>query len=164
MSEKSTGQEAPEPVGAEGDGGTAVDATAAQPSAAPAGQPAPPAYGPPPPGWRPPRKKLTEQSFTWKGLLVAAIVGLVVGGGLASGIGAIVHDHDDHVYKVKIVPGGFRHGGGFGGGLGDRGGWGRGDRGGFPGWGGQGQPGPGQQPAQPPQGAPSASPSQAPSS
>lgn len=162
MSEKSTEQEAPEPVGAESAGDTAVDATA-EPAAS-AGQPAAPAYGPPPPGWRPPRKKLTEQSFTWKGLLVAAVVGLVVGGGLASGIGAIVHDHDDHVYKIKIGPGGFRHGGGFG----DRGGWGGGDRGGFPGWGGQGQPGPGQQPAQPPQGGPSApssaSPSQAPSS
>lgn len=141
MSEKSTEPEAPEP------GDTAVD------EAAVAEQPAAPAYGPPPPGWRPPRKKLTEQSFTWKGLLVAAVVGFVVGGGIVSGVAAIV-DHHDHEYTIKIKPGhgyGKRFGGGQGFGGGQR----------LPG---QRQQMPGQQPSQQPgqqqPGAPGATPSQ----
>ncbi|OIJ27075.1 hypothetical protein [Nocardioides luteus] len=93
MSEKSTGDEAPEPVQP-----TAEQPAAEQPAEQPAAQPAPVAYAPPafgPPTAAPvapkaPRKKLSERIFGWKSVAVAAAAGLVLGGGVATGVAAVV--------------------------------------------------------------------------
>jgi hypothetical protein len=109
MSEKSTGDEAPEPVQ------PTAEQPAEQPVAQPAAQPAPVAYAPPaygPPTAAPvapaPRKKLSERVFGWKSVAVAAAAGLILGGGVATGVVAAVVDGGDD----QGQPGLGRRGGG----------------------------------------------------
>jgi hypothetical protein len=88
MSDKSTDDEAPEPV----------QPAAEQPEAVAY---APPTYGPPPAAAAvapaaTPKKKLSERVFGWKSVAAAAAVGLVLGGGVAAGVAAVVDGGSDH--------------------------------------------------------------------
>ncbi|MBG6098547.1 hypothetical protein [Nocardioides luteus] len=102
MSDKSTGDQAPEPVEPTVEQPPAEQPAAEQPAAEqpPAAQPAPVAYAPPaygPPTAAPvaapaPRKKLSDRVFGWKSVAAAAAAGLVLGGGVATGVVAAVVD------------------------------------------------------------------------
>lgn len=94
MSDKSTDDEAPEPV----------QPTAEQQAAAYA----PPTYGPPPAAAvtpaAAPKKRLSERVFGWKSVAAAAVVGLVLGGGIATGVIAVV------AVTAAVVDGGTHQG------------------------------------------------------